>query len=293
MNRRILVYENDLKFKTYKNINFDNKNLILHSGDINKNYDTIIYRLEESKKNNNTFLDLSELQLINMNNPYINNLFNNIYANINFLFLNNNNLEGYIDLSNFINLISLDIGNNNITNIKVNDNLKELVITNNDIILLPNNINLVRLECSENKIINIPNIYSDLELLYCNNNNIIHINRYPKLRKLVIHDNPLNQLEVSPEILYLDISVTPLTNLSIFPNLDHLVANSCKIKDIPYISSLRTLELINTPISRIKFYPNIETILCSVNLTKYISSKYSNIYNISLKNNSVICIGKI
>jgi len=97
MSRNILVYENDLKFKSHQNINFNDKNIKLYSGDKNNNYDTIHGRLQESNKNNDTYLDLSHLELIN-----INNLFNDkLYNNIQFLFLNNNNLTGTIDLSKF------------------------------------------------------------------------------------------------------------------------------------------------------------------------------------------------
>ena len=104
MSRNILIYENDLKFKSQQNINFNDKNIKLYSGDKNNNYDTINARLQESSKNNDSYLDLSHLELIN-----INNLFNNkLYNNIQFLFLNNNNLTGTIDLSKFINLISVD-----------------------------------------------------------------------------------------------------------------------------------------------------------------------------------------
>ena len=286
--RNILVYENDLKFKSQQNINFNNKNLKMHGGDINRNYDTIESRLQECNKNNNTFLDLSQLDLTDISRLFTINLYNNIC----YLFLNNNNLVGTFDLSRFNNLISLDVGHNGITNILVNDNLKELVINNNSLSNLPSNINLTRLECSYNNLFEIPD-YNNLELLYCNNNNINKINSYPLLRKLIIHDNPLNVLEVSPLISYLDISVTPLLKLNIFANLEHLVANSCKLKTIPNISKLHTLEVINTPIERVQFFPKIETILCSVNLTKHISSKYSNTYNISLRNNTVICISRL
>jgi Leucine-rich repeat (LRR) protein len=289
MNRNILVYENDLKFKQLQQINFNNKNLKIYGGNIDKNYDTIDSRLEECTKNNGNYLDLSQLDLVNINNLF-NSTFN--YNNITYLFLNNNNLCGVLNLSKFNNLISLDVGHNNIFDIKVPSNLKELVINNNGISKLPTNINLSRLECSYNNLFEIPN-YTNLELLYCNNNNINNIKYYVLLRKLIAHDNPLNTLEVSPEISYLDISVTPLLNIDIFPNLEHLVANSCKLKSIPNIPRLHTLELINTPVERIQFFPKIETILCSIHLTKHISSKYSNTYNISLRNNSVICISII
>ena len=293
MNRNVLIYENDLKFKQMQKINFNDKNLKLHSGDINKNYDTLNSRLDECNKNNGTYLDLSHLDLDNISSLF-NILNKNLNINnINYLFLNNNNLYGNFDASVFTNLISLDIGHNNISNIKLPYNSNELVINNNGISHLPTNINLSRLECSYNNLFEIP-YYSNLELLYCNNNNINNIKSYPLLRRLIAHDNPLSILDISPEIGYLDISVTPLPEINIFPNLEHLVANSCKLKVIPNMIKLHTLELINTPVKRIQFFPNIETILCSFELTKHISSKYENTYNTSIRNNSsIVCISRL
>ena len=160
-------------------------------------------------------------------------------------------------------------------------------------IKLPVNINLVRLECSHNKIKYIPSCYTKLELLTASNNSIEFIPTFINLRKMVINDNPLKEIKILPSVIYLDISYSCLEYLEEHPKLDHLVANSTKLIELPNIRTLTTIELIETPIKRIQYFPNIDTIICSINLTNHISNKYKNDYDIKLKNNNIICITKI
>lgn len=293
MSRNIIVYENDLKFAQEKKINFESKNIVYDKDTkqkINKNYDCLDARLEESCNNNSSFLDLSQLNLTNLD--YLlnyKNIIPKVYERINYLFLNNNNLNSTLDLRCFTNLISVDLGHNLIDNIILPNSLQELVINNNNITELPTNVDLIRLTCDDNKINYIPD-YKNLEILQCSKNKINNIKNYNKLRKLIINGNPLSNIDICPELTYLDISVTPIENINIFPVLDHLVANNTKLTTIPYMEKLTTLEVIHTPIKRIGYFPNIDTVLCSVNLTKHISSKYDDKYNIKLKNGYVICI---
>lgn len=293
MSRNIIVYENDLKFAQEKKINFESKNIVYDKDTkqkINKNYDCLDARLEESCINNSSFLDLSQLNLTNLYCLLkFNNLIPKVYKSITYLFLNNNNLSSTLDLRCFTNLISVDLGHNLIDKVLLPNTLQELVINDNNITELPTNIDLIRLTCDDNKIKYIPD-YKNLEILQCSKNKINNIKSYYKLHKLIIHDNPLVDIDICPNLIYLDISVTPINNINTFQNLDHLVANNTKLTVIPYMEKLTTLEVIHTPIKRIGYFPNIDTILCSVNLTKHISSKYNDKYNIKLKNGYVICI---
>jgi hypothetical protein len=93
---------------------------------------------------------------------------------------------------------------------------------------------------------------------------------------------------------YLDISDTDKVKLENLPNIKHLVLNSCKLENLPYFETLEIIEIINTPITRLQYFPRFTMVLCSHNLTKNISSKYVDIgkAQIKLKHNNLICISK-
>jgi hypothetical protein len=180
---------------------FDNEEI---RNNINTNSLSIDYRLKECKKNSSTSLDLS---LMNIKREDIFTL-NIDYSKILYLFLNDNNLSGEINLSKFSNLEVLDIENNNITKILVPQCLKELVINNNKLTELPSNINPIRLKANKNNLSILPEEYTNIENLELSYNNITKINKRTKLRRLIIDSNPIEIVESLESLTYLDISDT-------------------------------------------------------------------------------------
>jgi hypothetical protein len=292
--KEAFIYENDLKFIKINDMNINSPKVIFDNEEIRNNINTnslsIDYRLKECKKNSSTSLDLS---LMNIKREDIFTL-NIDYSKILYLFLNDNNLSGEINLSKFSNLEVLDIENNNITKILVPQCLKELVINNNKLTELPSNINPIRLKANKNNLSILPEEYTNIENLELSYNNITKINKRTKLRRLIIDSNPIEIVESLESLTYLDISDTNQAKLYDLPLIKNLVANSTKLTEIPNFKTLEIIEVINTPIKKIQFFENFDIILCSYNLTKNISSKFVDLgkAHIKVKNNNVICISR-
>jgi hypothetical protein len=292
--KKTFIYENDLKFKTSRNIDIlsDNNEFDIEDikGRLHLDYDTLDYRLKELVKNNNTSLDLSNIGLVNnsLNNLPIN------YSQIKYLFINENKLEGILDLTKFINLEVVDIEFNSISDLILPSSIKEFVVSNNKLSKLPNNINPIRIKANHNNICILPQNYTNLELAELSYNNITRINTFDNLRRLIIDSNPLELVSNLSKLTYLDISDTNKVKLEKLPNITHLVLNSCNSENLPYFETLEIIEIINTPISRLQYFPKFTMVLCSHNLTKNISSKYVDIGKaiIKLKHNNLICISK-
>ncbi len=292
--KKAFIYENDLKFIKVNDININSPKVFFDNELTRNNIDidstTIEYRLKECKKNSSTSLDLS---VMNINKDDIFNL-NIDYSKILYLFLNDNNLSGNLDLSKFINLEVLDIENNNIERIILPNCLKELVVNNNKITELPTNINPIRIKANKNNLSKFPDVYTNIENLELSYNNITRINSKDKLRRLIIDSNPIEIIESMKNLTYLDISDTNNVKFNELPVIKNLVANSTKLTEIPNFKSLEVLEVINTPIKKIQYFEKFDIILCSFNLTKNISSKYVDLgkAHIKVKTNNVICISR-
>jgi hypothetical protein len=291
--KKVFIYENDLKFNKNKNIDINSDKVFFDSDNLKNNIkedsNTLEYRLRELKKNSSTSLDLSHMNIdknIILNLPIL-------YSNIIYLFLNDNNLSGELDLTKFSNLEVIDIENNNLTSLTLPNSITEIVLVNNKLSKLPNNINPIRIKAIKNNLIEIPP-YSNLEILELSENNITKINKYDKLRKLIIDSNPIEYIDGMDNLLYLDISDTDNVKMGEMIKLEHLVAISTKLTEIPLFKSLKTIEVINSPIKRIPYFENFELILCSYDQTKNISSKYVDLAKafIKLKKNNVICISR-
>jgi len=294
MEGKYLVYENDLKFKNslefnlnVDKINNDENNV---KSLLNTNLETLDYRINECIKHKYDYLDLSYLNLDKL--PILDI---KLVEQIKHLFINNNKLNGEINLTMFKLITTLDIANNNITKIILPNSLEELKCSDNNLTELIGAPNLQRLNCVNNKLITLDK-YIKLTILESSYNKLSNINKLINLQKLIINDNPLNYLCLSNNLIYLDMSNTLITDtivLNNMTNLKYLIANNTKIKNIPILNNLIHLEIINTPIEKLYFYKNIDIILFSANLTKCVSNKYkSHNYIIKLRNNSIICISK-
>jgi hypothetical protein len=292
--KKTFIYENDLKFKNSRNIDILSDNNEFDREDLKDrlhlDYDTLDYRLKELVKNNNTSLDLSNIGLVNnsLNNLPIN------YSQIKYLFLNENKLEGILDLTRFNNLEVVDVEFNSITELILPSSIKEFVVSNNKLNKLQINVNPIRIKANNNNISLLSQNYTNLELAELSYNNITRINTFDNLRRLIIDSNPLELVSNLSKLTYLDISDTNKVKLEKLPNITHLVLNSCNSENLPYFETLEIIEIINTPIIRLQYFPKFTMVLCSHNLTKNISSKYVDIGKalIKLKHNNLICISK-
>ena len=196
MKNTCFIYKNDLKF----DLNLDNNDV---NNDVNNDFNNIknsefdteeiktIYnnfknkpkielRIEDSKLENYKYLDLSKLEI---NDLYMFQLLGlekikNILKKIEFLDLSNNKLSFIPNLSDYPNILYLNVSFNEITNDITNNNLLELTCHNNNITSINSN-SLIRLSASNNNItlINTPNI----EMLIINSNRLEWIESYLSL----------------------------------------------------------------------------------------------------------------
>ncbi len=293
MEKKYIIYKNDLKFKNERNINFDKidweQNDIKHL--IKIDHDSLEYRINESKNTNYNDFDL-ELMNLNIIPDMIKN---NIFLNLKHLFLSNNNLSDSIDLSFLKSLEILDLTNNNITKIIIPDSLVELSICKNNLTEFISNNKIKRLKISNNKIKKLV-VSNNIEILEANNNliNDYDFSNFKKLNKLIIYSNPLSSIKFPPECTYIDLSETNINYIDNLYKIEHLVLNKCiNIKNLPLSDNLKTLEIIETPIDKLYFYNNYELILLQLNLTQNVSSKYkkSNA-NIQIRKNTFLVISK-
>ena len=291
---KITIYENDLKFKHIRQIDFSSNLIEFSSNDIKtkstQNLHTIEYRLNDAKKNNFMMIDLSHLSLSNINGIFK----SEHYVNCEILFLNNNNLCGHIDFSKFLNLKVLDIQSNNIQSLILPKFIIELSASENLIEnLQPDLPNLERLLINNNKL-KIINEYENIVLLECAHNSIELIRFYPKIKKIIAHNNPLKSITTLPFLSYLDIAECPIDSIPIFSNLKHLCASNTKLSSLdPQMINLEFIEIIGTPIKRLTYFENFDCILLSSNLTNKISSKYNHISNsIITQKGTIVSISK-
>lgn len=294
MEKKIIIYENDLKFKQNRKIDFSSNLIEFATNDIkNKaqiNFDTIEYRIKEAEKVNFIMIDLSHLSLKNLDKIFKQEHYD--YCEI--LFLNDNQLNHTLDFTRFANLKILDIASNKISSLSLPQTLIELTANNNNISVLQNNLNnLKRLIINNNQLSSLEE-YPNLELLECASNKLQIIKFYPKINKIIAHNNPLKMISSQFTLEYLDIVECPIEDIPLFPNLKHLVASNTKITVInPSMINLEFIEVIGTPIKRMSYFENFDIILLSVNLTNKISSKYNSIANaIILTKGSIVSISK-
>ena len=257
-----LIYKNDLKFNNNLNLQeseFESDNIKLMYNNF-KNKPKIELRIEDSKIENYTYLDLSKLEIDDL---HLLKLFKleiiiNLLKQIEFLDLSNNNLTQLPDLFNYPNILYLNVSFNNIEQHIINNNLIELTCHNNkiksiksdklthlnasnnqiDVLDIPeikiliisynnlnwisNYINLKYLECIQNQINKIDNML-ELEELYIGNNNLVSIKNMPQLKILNCVNNPINKINYFPKLKTLMSSITKISS-------QYIVSNISKVK---------------------------------------------------------------
>lgn len=275
------IYKNDLKFNDCfdmeksefdksdcSNLNIDaNGN---SNADVEKIYNDfknkpkIELRLEDSIMENYNYLDLSKLGI---NDDNLNQLLklkkiSRIMSKIEFLDLSNNELTLMPNLSNFPNILHLNVSYNKISNKIYNDNLIELT-------------------CIENNISEI--ISNSIERLNANKNSLTNI-YLPNIQTLLISDNKLKRIDSYMHLKYLECIDNKIEKIDNMMELQELYIGFNQLEKISNMPKLEVLNCVSNPIKKIKFFPKLKVLLTSI---PNVSTEYQ-ISNISKHKNDFI-----
>jgi len=198
-------------------------------------------------------------------------------VNLEYLYLQKNELSKIQNLEHLKYLKILNLGNNNIEKIENLDslrNLEELILSNNKIIKIENlNLkNLKKLSIDRNYITDIRNLegLNTLESLNLSNNNISEIAELKKLNKLkyltLSHNkiNKINGLQNLHNLIMLQLNdnyIIEISGLESQINLKvlNLTNNRIeKIKNLDKLENLKKLELSNNRIQYIQGLSNLK-----------------------------------
>jgi hypothetical protein len=262
INNKYIVFDSDIKHKNLKNINPElaiwyNENV--KEKYLNNEIDPILYRIEESKKNNYYYFDLSYLKLNSL--PNLSN--NNDLKKVKILFINDNNFSSINEIFSFFEQLEIiDITNNNLISVEnMPSSLIEFVCVNNKIKSLCGNNNLKRLNCSNNQIEYLDN-YENIEKIICSNNKIFNINTYKNLKYLNADLNPIVNINIQHKLLELDCSNTSLSgkicNNLLFPSLRYFNCTNTNICEIQSGINLIDIKISNTMIKQLDYMKKLK-----------------------------------
>jgi len=272
---KYIVYKNDLKYKTNRVL--DEKKIIWSSPIVESMYhtidlDTIKYRIDECIEEKYVTLDLKHLNLDKL--PI---LPDKIIKSVKYLFLGDNNLSIFPDLSEWTNLEMIEINHNKITEIKnLPISLIELSIKDNllENIQFNKNCKIERLDIRQNKLNNIV-IPQSIKILDIAQNNLhICIRNLPYIEKLLCSSNHIEQITNCPLLEYLDCHSNPIINIENCFMIEHLVCSNTLLNKIPNCPKIKTIECFYTKINELPYYEHLCELLCENNQIKKISSKY-------------------
>jgi len=192
------------------------------------------------------------------------------------------------EISDGINVISIDCSNNELTQLPENmnfPNLQELNCFDNKLTQLPENTNLPnlqKLDCSHNKLtqlsenINFPN----LKVLDCSNNKLTQLPEnmnFPNLQELNCSYNQLRRLPVNMNFLNLQklhcfcCELIRLSDNMNLPNLQELICWDNQLTQLPENMNFPNLQKINccnnklTQLPENMNFPNLQVLKCSYN----------------------------
>lgn len=264
-NKIINIYENDLRYKNYNNIDLKN----IENLNLTEDFDTIEYRLKEEVSKNNNFLDLSHLDLHKMNII--------MPQNIIYLFLNNNQLTSLNFINEMENLKVLDISFNSIEKLeRLPYNIEELICKNNKLEFLDFNLHkkLVKVDCSNNNIKEIRNA-KNVEILICHHNELDNLDQLEKIKKLECSFNKIKKLNELNFIELLDCSYNRIFEIKSMPKLRFLYCNHNELKNLNNaMQNIEIIECCGNQITNIIFYDKLRELLCDYNQNIRISKNY-------------------
>lgn len=277
------VYKNDLKFK--KNRNIDKKHAIWYKQKYehmfdNIDLDSLEYRLLDYLKSGYENLDLSQIELKLF--PNLSKLNDLQYMNMKCLFISENNLTSFPDLSQYHNLQIIDISHNKLSKIdKLPSSIVELNCKHNELIelnefnsLSENCPNLIRLECSNNKLKTIPH-YEKLMNLLCCHNEIIYLNEYQHLNHLICTNNKLIKIGNYENLKYLDCSNNNINELGNMNNLIDLIINNTHVTKLPNMNKIKYIEMFGTTNIQLNYFETLNDLFCYKDSISILSQKYT------------------
>jgi len=262
------IYENDLKYRILRNIDPDKAEWTSENVQYkfkNVNCDSLKYRIRESEKSNFTYLDLSHLNLKSL--PLLTNDKNyNKLKYIKYLFLNDNKLSDLDEnICQFTNLEVLDISKNYLKHIAVLPfTLVELACHNNQLLSIVSHSRLRILDCSFNKLKSLGQ-YDSITKILCDNNELNSISSYNNLLYFICKQNSsLSTIGEQQKLTHIDCSYTKLSGkFTGCPNLTNLICNNTFMSSIDEKIDLKSLEIVNTNIRRLSYYPMLQDLIYS------------------------------
>lgn len=198
--------------------------------------------------------------------------------NLKMLFLSNNKFTDLPQEISFLeNLVSLDISNNQISEILLDTPLpkalKSLKLNGNKLVEIPNGLSLLtdleRLDIQENSILQIPEDFTfpkSLKSINLSNNRLSSLPGIMKeLDNLTCIDISYNKLEKAPEVisklgalralLLTGNKLEYLTGVQYLVSVMKITLNHCDLKDFPeellHLKNLRMLEIANNGIQKL------------------------------------------
>jgi Leucine-rich repeat (LRR) protein len=269
------VYENDLKFSEH----IDPEKTRWHNKDVQKKFltnevKTLEYRLNECRKNNYEYLDISYLKLESIPD-FTKHVDYNKLQNIKFLFANDNEIKDLEkSLFQFKKLQVLDISCNKLKKIKtIPSSLTELVCHNNKLTLICSSDYLLTLDCSFNRMESISE-YSSAKTILCENNKICEFQTFLNAKHISLKDNPLTKIHSQPNLEFLNIENTSLTgDLPEMPRLKWLICHNTSIGGIKKLISLEHIEMTKCSLLEIPYLKFLQDILCDLSSNLKVDNK--------------------
>jgi len=238
------VYRNDIKFKKQRNID---PSLAIWTNDVrndylNKDTDSIDYRIEECKRENYEMIDLSHMDDDCFKLLFEHESFPTIKNTLQHVFATNCKLQTLPNLNQLSSLLTLDVSCNELTFLpNLPNSLEELIV-------------------DENKLTEINIDLPNLLRFNGDNNNISKIVYAKSLERIHLSNNPVSKIIGFDKLYFLDVSSTNITILYACPNLKYLDVSKTKITELPPMNSLQTLVCIDSDLSDINKLKNLHNL---------------------------------
>ena len=189
------------------------------------------------------------------------------------------------EISDGINVISIDCSNNELTQLPENMNFQNLQVlncSNNKLTQLPVNMNfsnLQKITCCHNELTQLPENMNlpNLQILYCYNNELMQLPKnmnFPNLKELSCYNNKLTQLPENmnlPNLQKLSCYYNKLTQLPEnmnFQNLQYLYCSNNQLTQLPenmIFQNLQSLYCWNNQLTQLPEnmnLPNLQELYC-------------------------------
>jgi len=291
------VYRNDLNYKGLQNI--DPSRAIWQDeqvkNDFNIDTDTLEYRIKICRHEKYDNIDLSRLNQEIITDFFESDFYNRHKIHILHLFMSHSKIHTLPDISDMTSLETLDIAHNEIVTMpKLPKSITEVIAHDNKLSYFTNDVpNLLRLDLSNNKITKLGQ-YDSLCKLYISNNSIHSIYCvYPHLKELICCKNPISQLPDMPQLVYLECSDTSIHRIFDYMNLKWIISNRSSLNKIDRVPRLETLEIIDSKVTDLNYFPTLKSILISAKskisashqykIASFIENKVGNVYDIEFR----------